>query len=76
MDKKWKKYIICELVVAQLPQKLKLTILSALHSGPENLKKVQAKKLMKSDKSKNFCELAFLAVLNFFLVQKLSFGHF
>jgi len=37
------------------------------HSGPEKLKKVQAKKFVKSSKSKNFfCENAFLAVLNFF----------
>ena len=41
------------------------------------LKKVQAKKLVKSNKSKNFFrEIAFLAVLNFFPVQKLIFGHF
>ena len=33
-------------------------------------KKVQAKKLVKSN------EIAFLAVLNFFPVQKLIFGHF
>ena len=40
-------------------------------------KKVQAKKLVKSNKSKNFFrEIAFLAVLNFFPVQKLIFGHF
>ena len=40
-------------------------------------KKVQAEKLMKSNKSKkNFREIAFLAVLNFFPVQKLIFGHF
>ena len=32
---------------------------------------------MKSNKSKKFlCEIAFLAVLNFFPVQKLIFGHF
>ena len=36
---------------------------------------VQAKKLVKSNKS-FFREIAFLAVLNFFPVQKLSFGHF
>ena len=47
------------------------------HSVPENLKKVQAKKLVKSNKSKFFFrEIAFLAVLNFFPVQKLIFGHF
>ena len=39
------------------------------------LKKSKAKKLVKSNKS-FFCEIAFLAVLNFFLVQKLIFGHF
>ena len=40
-------------------------------------KKVQAKKLVKSNKSKFFFrEIAFLAVLNFFPVQKLIFGHF
>ena len=39
--------------------------------------KVRAKKLVKSNKSKNFFrEIAFLAVLNFFLVQKLIFGQF
>ena len=37
------------------------------------LKKVQAKKLVKSNKSKILlCEIAFLAVLNFFPVQKLG----
>ena len=46
--------------------------------GPENFKKSwHGKKLVKSNKSKNFfCEIAFLAVLNFFPVQKLIFGHF
>ena len=45
--------------------------LIAIHSGSENLKKsLGKKKLMKSNKSK------FLAVLNFFPVQKLIFGHF
>ena len=47
------------------------------HSWPENLKTVQAKKLMKSNKSKKiFREIAFLAVLNFSPVQKLIFCHF
>ena len=47
------------------------------HSGPENLKKPRPKKLVKSSKSKkNFREIAFLAVLNFFPVQKLNFGDF
>ena len=40
-------------------------------------KKVQAKKLAKSNKStKKFREIAFLVVLNFFPVQKFIFGHF
>ena len=40
-------------------------------------KKVQAKKLVKSNKSKKYLrEIAFLAVLNFFPVQILIFGHF
>ena len=48
-----------------------------IHSRPENLKKSRSKKLVKSNKSKYFfCEIAFLAVLNFFPVQKLIFGHF
>ena len=53
-------------------------IKKALHSGgPENFKKVQAKKFMKSNLSKNLLrEIAFLAALNFFPVQKLIFGHF
>ena len=36
-------------------------------------KKVQAKKLVKSNESIFFREIAFLAVLNFFPVQKLIF---
>ena len=41
-------------------------------------KKVQDKKTreIKLIKKKFFREIAFLAVLNFFLVQKLIFGHF
>ena len=39
-------------------------------------KKVQAKKLMKSNISIFLREIAFLAVSNFFPVQKLIFGHF
>ena len=39
-------------------------------------KKVQAKKLVKSNKSIFFREIAFLAVLTIFPVQKLIFGHF
>ena len=43
----------------------------------EKCKNVQAKKLVKSNKSKIFFrEIAFLAVLNFFPVQKSIFGHF
>ena len=40
-------------------------------------KKVQAKKHVKSNKFRYlFREIAFLAVLNFFPIQKLNFGHF
>ena len=47
-----------------------------LHSGPENLKKSRQKKLVKSNQSKKkIPEMAFLAVLNFFPVQKFIFGH-
>ena len=43
----------------------------------KKFKIVLAKKLVKSNESKNvFREIAFLAVLNFFQVQKLIFGHF
>ena len=49
-----------------------------LHSEPENLKK--SKKLVKSInqfyKRKKNREIAFLAVSNFFPVEKLIFGHF
>ena len=38
-------------------------------------KKVQAKKLVKSNKSKKFREIAFLTDLTFFPLQKLIFGH-
>ena len=48
-------------------------LINALHSRPENLKKVQAKKLVKSNKSFFFREIAFLAVFNFFPVQKFIF---
>ena len=46
-----------------------------VHSGPENLKKSKQKKLVKSNlnKKKLFREIAFLAVLNFFPVQKFIF---
>ena len=48
-----------------------------IHGGPENLKKSRPKKLVKSNKSNLFFrKIAFLAVLNFFPVQKLIFGHF
>ena len=49
------------------------------HSGAENLKKPRKKKkkLVKSNKSIFFFrEIPFLAVLNFFSVQKLIFDHF
>ena len=40
-------------------------------------KKVQAKKVVKSNESKiTFREIVFLTVLNFLLVQKLIFSHF
>ena len=40
-------------------------------------KKVQAKKLVKPNKSNLFFrEIAFQAILNFFPVQKMIFGHF
>ena len=43
----------------------------------QKIKKVQAKKLVKSNKSKCFFrEIAFLAFLNLFPVQKLIFDHF
>ena len=43
----------------------------------ENPQKIQAKILVKSNKSKKkICEIAFLAVLNFFPVEKMIFGHF
>ena len=45
-------------------------------AGQKIKKKIQAKKLVKSNKSFFSREIAFLAVLNFFLVQKLIFGHF
>ena len=46
-------------------------------SGPENFQKVQAKKVVKSNKSKTFLrEIAFLAVLNFFPLQKLILAIF
>ena len=46
-----------------------------IQNGPSN-KKVQAKNIIKSKKSFFFHEIAFLAVLNFFPVQKLIFDHF
>ena len=52
-------------------------LLQQVHSRPENLKKVQAKKFVKSNGSKIFFrEIAFSADLNFFPVPKLIFGHF
>ena len=51
--------------------------LNVLSQWARKLKKVQAKKLVNSHKSKNFFhEIAFLAVSNNFPVQKLIFGHF
>ena len=48
-----------------------------IHSGPEKLKKTRQKKLVKSNKSnKVFREIAFLAVLNFFPVQKWNLAIF
>ena len=53
-----------------------------IQQRPENLKKVQAKKLVKSNKSKkireikHYGEIAFLAVLNFFPVQQIDFWPF
>ena len=45
---------------------------SVISQRARKFKKVQAKKLMKSNKSKKILhEIAFLAVLNFFPVQKL-----
>ena len=65
-----------------LPQFLgKYTVLG-LHSGlnisrPENLKKSRQKNSSNQINEKIiFCAIAFLAVLNFFPVQKLIFGHF
>ena len=48
-----------------------------IQNGPSNLKTVQAKNLVKSKKSFFFSrEIAFLAILNIFPIQKLIFGHF
>ena len=48
-----------------------------IYSEPENLKKVQEKNSKNQINKNNFFrEIAFLTVLNFFLVQKLIFGHF
>ena len=50
------------------------------HSGPENLKKAQAKKNLVKNQINHWVfflrKIAFLAVLNFTPVQKLIFGHF
>ena len=44
-----------------------------ISTAGQKIKKVQAIKLVKSNKSKNMlCEIAFLALLNFFSVQKLK----
>ena len=42
----------------------------------QKILKSPGKKLVKTNKSFFSSEIAFLAVLNFFLVQKLIFGHF
>ena len=48
-----------------------------MHSGTGNLKKVQAKKLVKSNKSIFFFrEIAFVADLNFFPSSKIDFWTF
>ena len=52
---------------------------SHVHVCKKNyFKKVQAKKLVKLNKSKKnfFCEITFLAFFNFFPVQKFILGHF
>ena len=46
------------------------------HSGPQIKKCPGKKKVVKSNISIFFREIAFLKVLNFFPVQKLIFGHF
>ena len=56
------------------PKRFDFQTICVRHCGPEILKKVQANKLVKSNKSFFFLrENAFLAVLNFFPVQKLFF---
>ena len=51
--------------------------ISYLRLWVTKFKKFRAEKLLKSnDSPKKFREIAFLAVLNFFPVQKLIFGHF
>ena len=52
------------------------TTIKGMHNGARNfLKKSWQKKLVKSNQI-FFREIAFLALLNFFPVQKLIFGHF
>ena len=53
-------------------QKTAWTALLHVHSGPEKLKKSKQKNSWNQINS----EIAFLAVLNFFLVPKMIFGHF
>ena len=45
-----------------------------MHSVPDNLKKVQAKKTREIKNT--FCIIAFLAVLNFFTSSKIDFWSF
>ena len=45
------------------------------HIGPENLKKSRPKNSWNQINKKFFREIPFLAVLNFFHVQKVIFGH-
>ena len=47
-----------------------------MHSGPEKLKKSRQKKLVKSNKSIFFREIAFLAIFKLFLSSKIDFWPF
>ena len=48
----------------------------SFHSGPENLKKSRQKNSWNTISQKNFREIAFLAVLNFFPCSKIYFWPF
>ena len=64
-------------VTNELPRDQNLDICTYIYIAGQKFKKGKAKKLVKSNKSiKKICEIAFLAVLNFFPVEKLIFGHF